>query len=51
MRGSMLFSALIALASAEPSLYFKEQFEDGGEFHSFSVGCRYCQLSGNVELA
>ncbi|XP_029581823.1 calreticulin [Salmo trutta] len=29
MRGSMLFSALIALASAEPSLYFKEQFEDG----------------------
>uniref|UniRef100_A0A8C8CRW5 Calreticulin n=1 Tax=Oncorhynchus tshawytscha TaxID=74940 RepID=A0A8C8CRW5_ONCTS len=25
----MLFSALIALASAEPSLYFKEQFEDG----------------------
>ncbi|XP_055739038.1 calreticulin-like [Salvelinus fontinalis] len=29
MRGSMLFSALIALASAEPSLYFKEQFDDG----------------------
>ncbi|XP_023865359.1 calreticulin [Salvelinus sp. IW2-2015] len=29
MRGSVLFGALIALASAEPSLYFKEQFEDG----------------------
>uniref|UniRef100_A0A4W5QN75 Calreticulin n=1 Tax=Hucho hucho TaxID=62062 RepID=A0A4W5QN75_9TELE len=30
----MLFSVLIALASSEPSLYFKEQFEDGDAWNT-----------------
>ncbi|XP_041751835.2 calreticulin [Coregonus clupeaformis] len=34
MRVSMLLSALIALASAEPSLYFKEQFDDGDAWNT-----------------